>query len=345
MSQLKMGGVFPPEETRAEENGFFEEICGPEGEVIFAMSGRCGTCCVLDDFAPTDPVKTAYVPLYICETAVAPFLKAGYELLFYDVDRNLKPVFSEEVIPKISILFICGYYGFSRYDREFVRMCRDRGIMIYQDVTFSAFSEDGLDPSADYIAGSFRKWVGAYSGGFALKRRGSFSKMPSAPDEKHILLRKKTVDNCDDEAFWEAELYLRRIFDHYASDDMSEYILRHMDMQKIREKRRENYSLLLRELVPLKNHLEVIFPELDPGVVPSHFSMYCDDRKSFCRFMEERRVVVKQFWPVGPQVPDLTTHPDVRYIYDHIVSLPCDQRYGEPEMKQLAAWLLEYDRG
>lgn len=91
-------------------------------------------------------------------------------------------------------------------------------------------------------------------------------------------------------------------------------------------------------------NLHIVFPKLLPEDVPSHFCLYCDDRDFFCRFMEERGVVVKKFWPVGPQVPDLGNHPDVRYVYGHIVSLPCDQRYGESEMRQLAGWIMEYDQ-
>ena len=116
-----------------------------------------------------------------------------------------------------------------------------------------------------------------------------------------------------------------------------------MDIKQISTYRRANYTVLLSELSSPMRRLDIVFPELGPEDVPSHFSLYCDDRDSFCTFMEERSVVVKKFWPVGPQVPDLTDHPDVRYIYDHIVSLPCDQRYGEDEMKQLAAWIMEYD--
>ena len=90
---------------------------------------------------------------------LAPFLKAGYELLFYDVSRDLTPIFDERVLDRISVVNLCGYYGFCSYDREFIRKCSERGISIVEDTTHSIFSADGVDPHCDYVVGSMRKNV------------------------------------------------------------------------------------------------------------------------------------------------------------------------------------------
>ena len=58
---------------------------------------------------------------------LAPFLKAGYELLFYDVSKDLTPIFDERVLDRISVVNLCGYYGFCSYDKEFIRKCSERG--------------------------------------------------------------------------------------------------------------------------------------------------------------------------------------------------------------------------
>ncbi|MFR0054968.1 MAG: hypothetical protein ACLRVO_13760 [Blautia wexlerae] len=46
----------------------------------------------------------AYLPSYDCETVLGCFVKAGYEIHYYDFDKNLSPVFEEEMIPQISVL-------------------------------------------------------------------------------------------------------------------------------------------------------------------------------------------------------------------------------------------------
>lgn len=55
------------------------------------------------------------------ETVLGCFVKAGYEIHYYDFDKNLSPVFEEEMIPQISVLLVCGYYGYPTYDENFVK--------------------------------------------------------------------------------------------------------------------------------------------------------------------------------------------------------------------------------
>ena len=80
---------------------------------------------------------------------MAPFEKAGYQLKFYELDENLHSIFDERVLDEISVLSLCGYYGFCSYDHDFVRACKDRGIVIFEDVTHSLLSSDGIDPLCD----------------------------------------------------------------------------------------------------------------------------------------------------------------------------------------------------
>ena len=170
-----IGGLFPFEATIPADNGYFQKICPPEGDISFMMSGRCGIFRCLEDISQQDHRKIAYVPIYTCETVLAPFEKAGYQLKFYELDENLRSVFDESVLDEISVLSLCGYYGFCSYDHNFVRACKDRGIIIFEDITHSLLSSDGIDPLCDYAAGSFRKWMGVSCGGVAIKRNGKFT--------------------------------------------------------------------------------------------------------------------------------------------------------------------------
>ena len=108
----KIGGSFQEEPTLSAENGYFEEICPPGGDLRLMMSGRCGIYYCLEDIARTDTKKVAYVPRYTCETVLAPFAKAGYQLRFYGIDRDMRSVFDPAVLEEISVLSLCGYFGF-----------------------------------------------------------------------------------------------------------------------------------------------------------------------------------------------------------------------------------------
>ena len=336
-----IGGLFPFEATIPADNGYFQKICPPEGDISFMMSGRCGIFRCLEDISQQDHRKIAYVPIYTCETVLASFEKAGYQLKFYELDENLRSVFDESVLDEISVLSLCGYYGFCSYDHNFVRACKDRGIIIFEDITHSLLSSDGIDPLCDYAAGSFRKWMGVSCGGVAIKRNGKFTAPLLPVDAHHLELRDQAISQSSGDLFWKGELLLRQMFDSYGSDDHSAFILRHADLKSICSKRRENFSAILAGLPAHPSGFRPVFPVLTPEAVPSHFTLYADSRDSFQQYLEERGIHSTVYWPVGPLV-DLTGHDTAKYIYDHIVALPCDQRYTVDDMSRIAEVLTEY---
>ena len=97
--------------------------------------------------------------MYTCGTVLAPFKKAGYQLKFYELDQNLHSIFDTAVIDEISVLSLCGYYGFCNYDHSFVKACKEKGVVIFEDVTHSMLSADGIDPLCDYLQEA-SKWMG-----------------------------------------------------------------------------------------------------------------------------------------------------------------------------------------
>lgn len=337
----KKGGSFVEEPTLPVENGYFEKICPQGGDLRFMMSGRCGIYYCLEDIARTDRRKVAYVPRYTCETVLAPFAKAGYQLRFYGIDRDMGSVFDPAVLDEISVLSLCGYFGFCNYDRDFVRACHERGVVIFEDVTHSLFSEGGIDPLCDYWAGSFRKWMGVSCGGFAVKRRGVFAGDPLPVHPRHLELRQALAGAEGHDLFWEGEMLLRQIFDSYGGDPHSEYVMRHADLEGVFRRRRENYSALLERLPAETAGFRPVFPVLPEGVVPCNFTVYADDRDHFSAYLAERGIRTTAFWPVGPLV-NLEGCPDERYIYDHVLSIPCDQRRSVKDMDYVARALAGY---
>ena len=345
----QIGGFFTYEPLPETENHYLENLCPPGGSLRFFMSGRCANYYALQDICLTDTKKAAYVPVYTCETVLAPFLKAGYELLFYDVSKDLTPIFDERVLDRISVVNLCGYYGFCSYDREFIRKCSERGIIIVEDTTHSLFSSDGVDPHCDYVVGSMRKWIGVPAGGFAIKRKGSFSLPVLPPDETHLSMRSismrgkqqllqsgtpdpQAIQKFND-TFWDAEMMLRRIFDSYGSDRDSEYIIRHYDFEQLKQRRRANYQYLL-DHMPEHPQLTVIFPVLKKGTVPSHFTVYAEDRDMVQSYLAGRGIKTTTYWPQGPMV-DTEGHDDAAYIYSHVLSFTCDQRYETEDMEYI----------
>ncbi len=342
----RIGGMFTLEKE-TEKSTFFLQHIGED--LRHYMSGRCALYGCLKEIRASDSKRKAYVPAYTCETVLSSYEKAGYELSFYDVDeQRLTPLFKEEDLKDISVLALCGYFGFSSYDKAFVHHAKRAGITVLQDTTHSIFSLDGHSPDADYYAGSVRKWLGIASGGVAIKREGKFT-LPMLPaEETHLQGRYRAMqyrekalqtkqapyDKQASEVFWETELRLRQMFDAFESDVRSKAILNHYDPAPLFAKRRSNYQSLLDNLKE-SEQCKAVFPLLDDASCPSHFSFYSKDRDKTQKHLERLGIRSTVYWPVPPMLTSPAQMPHAAWIYDHIASVQIDQRYNKKDMEFL----------
>jgi hypothetical protein len=340
---MAIGGVFVLETVPEKGENILDIIGGEDSRLC--MSGRCAMYYCLLDMAAGDRKKIAYLPAYTCETVIAPYKKAGYALRFYDVSpEELTPCFDRNMLDKVSVMGLCGYYGFSSYDRDFVKEAASRGVKVIHDITHSVFSEDGVDRHATYTAGSLRKWMGVPSGGIAVKRNGRFSQELLPPEEEHLRGRfsifeeqQKLEENATDasiekvnEAFWSTEMRLRNMFDVYKGDKVSEEIVSRFPVQTMIKKRRENYAYIFSQN-PFSSRLKPVFPVLREGVCPSHLTVYAGNRDRAREILSVRGIKTTIYWPFHEEC-DLSGLVGAEYIYNHIFSLPMDQRYGKKEM-------------
>ena len=213
--------------------------------------------------------------------------------------------------------------------------------MILEDVTHSMLSADGIDPLCDYFAGSFRKWMGIACGGIAVKRNGKFAKPLLPVDPTHLRQREAAIETAESDVFWEGEMRLRQMFDSFAGDERSEYILRHADFDAICAARRANFSAILNGLPKELHGIRPVFPILTDAAVPSHFCLYAEKRSELQQYLTDHQILSTVYWPMGPLVHPLPES-SVQYIYDHIVSLPCDQRFSPSDMQYVAQILMDY---
>lgn len=351
---MEIGGFFPYEETRPEENRYMNLVCPDAGDVRHLMSGRCAIYLCLQDSMIKDTKRIAYLPAYTCETVSGCFVKAGYRIYYYDVDEHLTPLFDESLIGEISFLLICGYYGYSTFNLDFVKKCRVQGVTVMQDTTHTAFSPENTCPETDYVAVSLRKWMGVISGGLAFKRKGKFNVTLLPVDNEHLKVRdyalktRQEYEKSGDEslnkesadAFWKAEFMLRNIFDRQGGDEASLYTIRHYPLKKAVEKRRENYKYLLTHL-PENPSVRPVFQELPDDVCPMFFPFLVDDRASLMEYLASRQIPPKVYWPVPPFI-QIEGYPHAQYVYEHIMSISCDQRFSIRDMERVVKVFQEF---
>ena len=350
---MRIGGMFPLEQVdEKRKNNFFKE--NYLGNLQFLLSGRCAIYyCLLD--IPSIENKTAYLPAYNCETVIDSYIKAGWKCRFYDVDKtNLQPIYNDEDLDKVGLVHICGYFGFHHKNQEFLQKCKDKKIVILQDSTFTPYA---INPLSDYVAGSFRKWMGIPSGGVALKRCGKFKNNPKEIDQNHLKgrldsmeYRKKAIDLNNKEynelatsKFWETELSFRKTFDNFASDELSVKILNSFDFEEMKKKRIENYKTIISSLTASKFFYPVFNLKLEESDCPSHICFYVKDREKLKQYLLDNEISSTTYWPVPPILKkSIKTFPNAHFIYDHILSIQIDQRYNRDDMKYLVEILNSY---
>lgn len=364
--QLKLGGV----EKFKKQN------------IVYTASGREAISLALYSLEKENPqvCKKCLMPAYMCDTVFIPFKKAGWELVFYHVGKDmnadgqeLKRIIEEH---NPGMLFIHPYYGVDTWEklRPALEQYQREGLLLMEDVTQSYYLQ--TDYTADYIVGSLRKWYAVTDGGFvatdhlletemleyeeAFARRRLNMQTQKWKYLKEIqsrpvfdaLEKQEWVEKILPRLIKEKEEYLsenRRLeeeLDHYkepaAVSHLAANMLVHEDEKACEERRKANCEILHKGLRN-KNSIALIFPEFVNGTAPLYFPVYMENRDELQRYLRERDIYVPVLWPVGSENESCLSE-DEQYIFSHLAAIPMDQRYGEEDMKRIVDVIEEYEK-
>lgn len=230
-----------------------------------------------------------------------------------------------------------------------------------EDVTQSYYlKEAGQD--ADFVVGSLRKWYAVPDGGFVV------SDFPLAEDvlesgddyarERLIplvrkweyLMERQEKDvppaglQAEKEAFLKRNRALEEDLDRYQGvrrmSRVSATILAGMNESAAAGRRAENYRLLYEKIRGMKR----LWPVLGGGKEAAglYLPIYARERDGLQRFLGERGIYAPVLWPIGEENRDCLQGEET-YIFEHMLALPVDQRYGAAQMEEIAATLSLYE--
>lgn len=312
--------------------------------------------------------KTALLPAYMCDSVFWPFERAGWNLQFYHIGKNLEPE-AESLLAQIKglqpgLIFIHPYYGFDTLKvlRPMVKTWQSQGICIMEDVTQSYYvTHEKWD--ADYIIGSLRKWYPIPDGGFAvsnepfpeefcgenkvfietkldlLTKKWSYFHTPGSYEEKKNQKSAFMAKNRDMEEW----------LDHYEKisplSKESMQILSSLNEKNARDRRNENCLYLLQQIKNTTKFAPVFAKENSFEAIdsPLYFPIYAKNREELQKFLVNRDIYAPVLWPVGKENGKHLSETE-QEIYNQILALPIDQRYGLAEMQYIAQALTEYEQ-
>lgn len=335
--------------------------------IRFTASGREAIALALKSLLKNRPgiSKRCLLPAYMCDTVFFPFEHAGWEIHFYHIEKNLeadeKNLCDRIASVQPGLLFIHPYYGIDTWKslRPLLKTWQQQGICIMEDVTQSYYLRNA-QWEADYVIGSLRKWYPVPDGGFAASNdpfpEERLSENRKLTDEKLALLVQKwsylySTENAQKKKeikddYLQKNRALEAWLDCYdgigALSRESMKILSSVNEENCRSRRNVNYNYLRENLGSQTQFFPIPFEETSEAA-PLYFPVYVQDREDLQKFLIKHEIYAPVLWPIGKENADHLTQAE-GYIYDHILALPVDQRYGQAEMQHMAEVLKKYEK-
>lgn len=316
------------------------------GQVTLTSSGRGALSLCLEQITPQ--IKRVLLPAYICESVIDPFEKAGYELVFYDLNMDLTPRLEDSQLPEIGVFLHMGYFGFptNRDLTAVLAKLKSKSVIIIEDVTHSLFSPQPLFPN-DFVLGSIRKWLGIASGGFlASKQRIDVEladpptgfiekrKLGLALKSSYLKMAEPALKEIFFKAFQEAEAFLDQDPGAYGIDEQSQGELNKLAVADLCDRRAENFNYLQAQLSQVEG-IELVFKDPTEIYCPLFCPIYVvAERTKLQGDLTAQGIYCPVHWPV-PATLDSKLHPAMMKLYQSVLSIPCDQRYGREAMERI----------
>jgi dTDP-4-amino-4,6-dideoxygalactose transaminase len=328
-------------------------------DMAFLSTGRSAISFVLNQLDIPEKRKVALLPPFTCYTVIDPFIDAGYHVHFYSIDRGL--IFdSQSLMDDIaryepSVVLVHSYFGFDTLAplKDALTAIRESGIILIEDMTHMLYSSSP-HAEADYYVGSFRKWAELPDRGFVISTERALRNKPEMPDLElqeaklkayHAKYRYMMKGEGDKRDFMEM---LRAADEKLETQDslhtiapVSLLVQANLDSERLRSRRRENYQVLLDGFVGSET-LRPVFPTLTAEAVPLYFPVYVNqDRKAFQAYLAAHQIYAPVVWP-RPVPCENAIDDTAEWIYAHVLSIPCDQRYGKEEMDYIVEAVKAY---
>jgi len=297
-----------------------------------------------------DSKKKVLIPAYTCQTVIDPFLQEGWSIEYYNITRRLR-IDTEDLRSKYDVFKpnLCiahPYYGADLNQEELGTLTdlKNDGCALVEDLTQCVFSTQRSE-IFDYFTGSYRKWFPIPDGAFligknlcqkakeenqefvqsmadAMYLRGSFHQT----GDNNIKEISRRVGNV-------AISHISGTIEPHIMSRLSQYLLSGIDIETTKKKRFANYRYLYDHIQessichPVDRNIDEL------TCAPLFFPLYVKDRSAFQKKLAQQEIYAPILWPVHTDT--LLINDGIKRIYDEILMLPIDQRYGEGDMKRV----------
>ncbi len=352
----EIGSIFPlsGETISSAEK---EQIPFSEERIFYSLCREA-----LHDIALSlkDTNKRVLIPAYTCQTVITPFEEAGWECKYYSIQKSLRidtnhlSELAEKYQP--SLIVTHPYFGMDLNQEEIVILKRlhDDGVKIILDLTQCIFST--CDTSfASYVVASYRKWFPIPDGGFL--KRSELTKKILQPEQENLYFteRELAAMYLRDQYFGNGEqrtkdisIRLSKAADHLAENNILSHkmsqiaytLLQKEDKEWNQQARKENFIYLF-DHISDSNKITKVCNSLDNlTTAPLYFTIYAKNRIELQRKLAQNAIYAPVIWPMEDS--RVFINDEIKYIYEHLLALPCDQRYDTTDIKRIVDIINNY---
>ncbi len=342
----EIGSIFPLYPEFFEQKG---SSFNPKNRLLYSLCRETFTD-IANNLCETN--RTVLIPAYTCQTVITPFEEAGWTCIFFNVFKSLRIDVNhlnnlvERHHP--SLLVVHPYFGMDLDENETKALLsiKNFGVKVVVDLTQCIFSNQKL-PFADYIVGSYRKWFAIPDGGFMITQNNYNINQPIEENEPFVErqtdamhLRGQYFLN-GDKRTKQISIRLSKSADHVAEKDITPHrmsalscnLLEKEDKLANQQRRISNFRYLFDNIKNSKKYAFVCSDKSLVTTAPLYFTLYVENRRDLQMKLAKESIYAPVIWPVEDE--NVLISEDVRYIYDHLLAIPIDQRYDEQDMQRV----------
>lgn len=149
-------------------------------------------------------------------------------------------------------------------------------------------------------------------------------------EEKNVFLSKNR--KAEDLLYESSELY--------CMSRQSRNYLQRTDLESIGIARNENMKVLDEGIGQLQSCEKAV--KFESTSVPLYYPIYVKDRDKVQQYLQQHGVFAPVLWPKAEEMK-AELNIDVQYIYEHLLVLPCDQRYSKYDMNRIVNLLMQLE--
>lgn len=303
--------------------------------------------------------NTVLLPAYTCQTVIDPFQVQGWNTEFYSIHRDLRidigDLRRKVALYSPSIIVVHPYFGMdlNEYEDDTLSSIHKSGIIIIVDLTQCLFSKHEYG-YADYIVGSYRKWFPIPDGGFLSTNNNGFEQ-PREPNVQFSRLqadamylrgiyfqdREQLLKDISIRINKEADSVANHTIEPHRMSDLAYNLLQQEDFEFNQRQRLSNFKYLYDNIEDGARVLNVCTNFDYITTAPLYFTLYVRKRKELQSILAQNAIYAPVIWPIEEDKVLITD--DVKYIYENLLAIPCDQRYDINDMQRISEILKEFN--